>query len=235
MCIHVRNQGARTFQGASAPHSSDIRGQVVHLPTLEQPRWRIRSNSRRASQHLGAPNAIRPVQLPSSWCSTLITWTGQGEHLTGRDPMPMEVRPSRQYWWRSPQSRASCSRQLRQNIATWFIVEVPVLLIYLADRVQDVATQSIKGVAAAFLVLAVLVLVDLVRNSCPNSRLDYRLVHRYRLSTTCWSSRRSSLRQTELHSHRSRSSDITYIAQRSIPTGLRTCSSRYTALATPRT
>ena len=28
VCIHLRNQGARTFQGASAPHSSDIRGQV---------------------------------------------------------------------------------------------------------------------------------------------------------------------------------------------------------------
>ena len=41
------------------------------------------------------------------------------------------------------------------------------------------------------------------------------------------------LRQTELHSHRSRSSDITYIAQRSIPTGLRTYASRYTAFATP--
>ena len=75
----------------------------------------------------------------------------------------MEVRPSGQYWWRPPQSRASCSRQLRQNIATWFIVEVPVLLIYRADRVQDVAVQVTTGVAAAFLVLAVLVLIDHAR------------------------------------------------------------------------
>ena len=44
----------------------------------------------------------------------------------------------------------------------------------------------------------------------------HRLVPRYRLSITCWSSRRSSLRQTELHSHRSRSSDITDIAHRYI-------------------
>ena len=43
--------------------------------------------------------------------STLITRPVQGEHLTGRDPMPMEVRPRRQCWWRSPHSRASCSRQ----------------------------------------------------------------------------------------------------------------------------
>ena len=29
---------ATTAQSVGAPHSSDLRGQVVHLPTLEQPR-----------------------------------------------------------------------------------------------------------------------------------------------------------------------------------------------------
>ena len=34
----------------------------------------------------GYANAIRPVQLTSSWCSTLVTWAVQGEHPTGGDP-----------------------------------------------------------------------------------------------------------------------------------------------------
>ena len=48
-------------------------------------RWRIRSNSRRASQHLGA-------QLPFSRCSTLITWPVHLVHLTGGDPSQYRCR-----------------------------------------------------------------------------------------------------------------------------------------------
>ena len=36
------------------------------------------------TQHSGAPNAIRPVQLTSAWCSTLFPWPVQLEHPTDR-------------------------------------------------------------------------------------------------------------------------------------------------------
>ena len=47
--------------------------------------------------------------------STLFTWPVQGEHLTGRDLMPMEVRPSGQYWCRSS------PRQVQKHWARAFI------------------------------------------------------------------------------------------------------------------
>ena len=86
LCFRLPTQVAN-----SAKHRPN-RGQVVHLPTLEQPLCRAEFNT-------GDDLA---VDRAGAGRSTLFTWAGQGEHLTGRDLMPKEVRPSGQYWWRSP-------------------------------------------------------------------------------------------------------------------------------------
>ena len=48
---------------------------------------------------LGTQVAIFASDRMGAVRSTLFTWPVQGEHLTGRDLIPMEVRPSGQYWW----------------------------------------------------------------------------------------------------------------------------------------
>ena len=81
----------------SGPSSSAFRGPtIVHSPVrtspnairiVLQPKVPIVSNTLCGPSTRVHTNAIRPVQLTSSWCSTLIPWPGQLANLTGRDPV----------------------------------------------------------------------------------------------------------------------------------------------------
>ena len=48
-----------------------------------------------ANDRVGSRTGPSRTEVTSSRCFTLFTWPGQGEHLTGPDPMPMEDRLSR--------------------------------------------------------------------------------------------------------------------------------------------